>query len=111
MGRKGAELSPDVKTVITQLYEDGSSITRISKLLDIPRTTVSMKFYPQISSNRDSREHGKKRSTKTCDAERLSEVGTDYKDEQEGHPCRYHHQIQREPRKTCCQANTSVSSA
>lgn len=41
MGRKGAELSPDVKTVITQLYEDGSSITRISKLLDIPRTTVS----------------------------------------------------------------------
>ena len=40
MGRKGQEITPDKKTVIIDIYLNGSKPSEISKLLDIPYSTV-----------------------------------------------------------------------
>ena len=41
MGRKGKELSYDVKKVVWSLLERGDSIRKVSEILGIPPTTIS----------------------------------------------------------------------
>jgi len=40
MGRKGCELTPSVKSIIVNMYQQGKKISSFSNLLDIPRSTV-----------------------------------------------------------------------
>ena len=41
MGRKGRELSLDIKKLFVDLYENGHKLSEISKLLSVPYMTIS----------------------------------------------------------------------
>ena len=41
MGRKGRELSPDMKKLVVDLYENGQKLSEISQLLSVPYMTIS----------------------------------------------------------------------
>ena len=41
MGRKGRELSPDMKKLVVDLYENGQKVSEISQLLSVPYMTIS----------------------------------------------------------------------
>jgi len=40
MGRKGKELSPEVKQIARDLFEEGHSIREISRILQKPKSTI-----------------------------------------------------------------------
>ena len=41
MGRRGRELSLDIKKLFVDLYENGHKLSEISKLLPVPYMTIS----------------------------------------------------------------------
>lgn len=41
MGRKGSELTPEVKIIVVEMYQSGQNVKNIANLLKIPRTTIA----------------------------------------------------------------------
>ena len=61
MGRKGRELSQDIKKLLVDLYENGHKLSEISKLLSVPYMTISniVKKYRNTGSAEKTKRSGR----------------------------------------------------
>ena len=60
MGRKGKELTPEVKQITADLYQQGRNVKDIEEILNIPRTTISyvIKKFRERGSTENSQRPG-----------------------------------------------------
>ena len=61
MGRKGRELSLDIKKLVVELYENSHKVSEISKLLSVPFMTISntVKKYRNTGSVENKKRSGR----------------------------------------------------
>ena len=76
MGRKGRELSMDIKKLFVDLYENGHKLSEISKLLLVPYLTISniVKKYRNTGSAENSKRSGRLKLVSDRDYRKLERL-------------------------------------
>ena len=76
MGRKGRELSLDIKKLVVDLYEDGHKLREISKLLSVPYMTISniVKKYRNTGSVENKKRCGRPKLVSDRDYRKLERL-------------------------------------
>ena len=76
MGRKGRELSLDIKKLFMELYENGHKLCEISKLLSVPYITISniVKKYRNTGSVENEKRSGRLKLVSDRDYRKLEHL-------------------------------------
>ena len=76
MGRKGRELSQDIKKLFVDLYENGQKLSEISKLLSVHYMTISniVKKYRNNGSAENTKRSGRPKLVSDRDYRKLERL-------------------------------------